>query len=130
MKISAFKTDRTRETQGVWVDIGDGARLLIARLNNERYKQVFLNVSKPYKTQVRMGTLEESLAEDILCKCYSKAVLLGWDGLQDDEGKDVQYSEEKAYELLRTLPDFRQLVEDFATARELYRQEEIVQAGN
>ena len=130
MKISNFKTDRTRETQGVWVDIGDGARLLIARLNNEHYKQVFLHVSRPYKAQVRTGTMQEDLAEDLLCQCYSKAILLNWEGLQDDGGNEIPYSEEKAYELLKALPDFRALVEDFATTRELYRKEELEQAGN
>lgn len=129
MKISAFKTDRTRETQGVWVPIGDGARLLIARLNNEHYKQVFLNVSRPFKTQVRTGTINEEQAEEILRECYSKAILLGWDGLQDDEGNDIPYSQEKAYELLG-IADFRALVEDLASTRELYRKEDLEQAGN
>ena len=129
MKISAFKTDRTRENQGVWVPIGDGARLLVARLNNEYYKQVFLNASRPFKTQVRTGTISEDQAEQILRECYSKAILLDWDGLQDDEGTDIPYSQEKAYELLG-IADFRALVEELAGTRELYRKEELEQAGN
>lgn len=129
MKITAFKTDRQRENQGVWVDIGDGARLLIARLNNERYKQEFLAQTKPFRTQVRTGTLSEEIAERILRTCYARTVLMGWEGLQDEEGNDIPHSVEKAEELL-SIPDFKSLVEELASSRELYRREEAEQAGN
>jgi len=129
MKISAFKTDRAREREGVWVDIGDGARVLIARLNNERHKQTFLEVAKPYKVQLRNGTLQEDVAARLLRQCYSKAILLGWEGMQDDEGNDIPYSEEKAEEFL-AIPDFMSMVEEYASSRELYRREEQEQAGN
>jgi hypothetical protein len=129
MKISAFKTDRQRENEGVWVAIGDGARVKVARFNNERYKQTFLEVSKPYKVQVRTGTLQEEVAQGILRDCFARAILLDWEGLQDDEGNDIPYSEEAAKELL-AIPDFMSMIEDFANSRELYRREAQEQAGN
>jgi hypothetical protein len=129
MKISAFRTDRTRENQGVWVEIGDGAKLKIARLNNERYKQAFLEHSKPYKVQVRTGTMSEELAGRILRDCFADAILLDWEGLQDDDGNAIEYSRERAAELL-AIPDFMSMVEDFASSRELYKREAEEQAGN
>lgn len=129
MKISAFKTDRTKESEGVWVPIGEGASLLIARMNNERYKRVFVELTKPYRTQVRTGTLSEELAAEILRKCYARAVLLDWKGLQDDDGNDISYSVEEAEEQLK-IPDFMSLVEELSNARELYKREADEQAGN
>jgi len=129
MKVSAFKTDEGRERDGVWVDIGDGARLLVARVNNERHKQVFLELTKPYKVQVRTGTIQEEVAARILRECYARTILLSWEGLQDDDGNDIPYSQEAAEELL-AIPDFMSMVGEFATTRELYRKEEQEQAGN
>ena len=41
MKISQFRTNEQKEKEGVWVKIGEDARIKVARLGNARYKELF-----------------------------------------------------------------------------------------
>jgi len=129
MRISAFITDQRKENEGVWVPLGAGAQVLVARVGNEKYKQSFLRHSKPHRTQLRTGNLEEDAAQKLLNKVMAETVLLDWKGLEDDDGNDILYSTEKAEELL-AIKDFRETIEEIANTRELYRQHEMADAGN
>jgi hypothetical protein len=37
-----FKTDRTKEVEGVWVDVGGGLRFKVARMGNPQYEQYLM----------------------------------------------------------------------------------------
>lgn len=130
MKLSRFTTDSTLELNGVWVDIGEGAKLLVARVGNPRYRERLRALMKPYKRQVRTDTLPEDLSEDMVLRAFSETILLGWEGLEDEDGKAVPYSREKAYELLRDLRDFRAIVAEIAQEQETYRAMEAEAEGN
>ena len=129
MKVSRFKTNAAKEQNGVWVDIGEGAKLLVARVNNSHYRSVLLRRSKPVAAQMRTGTLPEDKARAILEQCYADAILLDWEGLEDDDGNALEYSKEQALELLR-MKDFFEMVENFAMNAELYREEQLNEMGN
>lgn len=130
MKLSRFTTDSTLELNGVWVDIGEGAKLLVARVGNPRYRERLRALMKPYKRQIRTDTLPEDLSEDMVLRAFSETILLGWEGLEDDNGAAVPYSREKAYELLRDLRDFRAMVAEIAQEQEAYRAVEAEAEGN
>ncbi|MDH3377783.1 MAG: hypothetical protein OEQ39_12615 [Gammaproteobacteria bacterium] len=130
MKISTFATDLDLEEKGVWVDIGDGGKLLIARLGNPRYQEAVRRLSKPHKTQIRNKTISEDLSDELLLKAMAESILLDWKGLEDDKGKVIKYSTETAFQLLRDLRDFRNLVVELATEQAAFRREETAQEGN
>lgn len=130
MDIGALRTDTALEEEGVWRDIGDGARLKIARLGNPAYKAEWEKRSKPYKRQIRNDSLPTEKANELLYQCLARAVLLDWDGL-DEDGQPVPYSRENAVRLLREIRDFRDLVVSLADDAEAYRREAIEDAeGN
>ncbi len=124
MKFSKFKTNEDKETEGVWIDFGEGLRLLIARSGNVKYRRTLARLTKPHQHAFKSKTIEASVVEDITLKAVAKHILLGWENLQDDDGKDIEYSQSKAEELLREAPDFFEQVLEIAQDRSLYQDQQ------
>ena len=130
MKISTFATDLDLEENGVWVDIGQGASLLIARQGNPRYNEHVRKTCKPHSRQIRNQTISEELSNELLIASLAETILLDWKGLEDDKGKPIKYSKKAAIELLTGLKDFRALVQEIAREQATFRAAEIEEEGN
>jgi hypothetical protein len=117
--VRQFKTDKTKEDEGVWQDIGDDASVLVARAGNANYRRIFRLKTKGMER--RLGTMKESDATKLLIECEAEALLLGWKGFTAN-GAPLEYSRDAAIRLLTDLPDFRRqilaLADDFALFRE------------
>ncbi|HBL31851.1 MAG TPA: hypothetical protein DD490_33935 [Acidobacteria bacterium] len=131
MDISKFQTNKAAEEDGVWVDVdGNGTKIKVARINNPRYKKHFQKITKPYKRQIRNGTLSEDLAEKLLVDALASTILLDWKGFTKG-GEPFPYSVDNARQFLGESADFRDFVSDAANEMENYRAEELEEArGN
>jgi len=116
----AYGTDKKKEENGVWEDLGDGAKVLVARIGNPNYRKVFEQITKPYTKAIRRGTLSEEKATDLIIKSLAKTVLLNWEGLKEDN-KLLKYSETEAIRLLTEYPDFRDQIQEIANDLETYK---------
>ena len=104
MKFSSFATDLNLEESGVWVDLGDGARLKLARIGNPAYKKLMREKLKPYRTQAARAGISEDKFTEMTCDVLSKTVLIDWKGWEDDKGKEIPYSHKNAYDRLPARP--------------------------
>ncbi|HWM89404.1 MAG TPA: hypothetical protein VN493_01410 [Thermoanaerobaculia bacterium] len=131
MDISKFQTNKSAEEEGIWVDVdGNGTKVKVARINNARYKKFFQKITKPYKRQIRNGTLAEELAEKLLVDALANTILLDWKGFTKG-GEDFPYSVDNARSFLQESADFRDFVSDAANEMENFRAEELEEArGN
>lgn len=131
MDISKFQTNKSAEEEGVWVAVdGNGTKIKVARINNARYKKYFQKITKPYKRQIRNGTLAEELAEKLLVDALANTILLDWQGFTRGE-EAFPYSVDNARAFLSESADFRDFVSDAANEMENYRAEELEDArGN
>lgn len=131
MDISKFQTNKAAEEDGIWVDVdGNGTKVKVARINNARYKKYFQKITKPYKRQIRNGTLAEELAEKLLVDALANTILLDWKGFTK-AGEDFPYSVDNARVFLQESADFRDFVSDAANEMENFRAEELEEArGN
>lgn len=131
MKISAFRTDENLEVEGVWVDIGDGGKVKVARLGNPNHRKVSQALGRPHQAQIRANRLRPEVAEKLGIQATAQAILLDWEGITDDDGKPVPYSQGKALDLLTEFKDFRDLVLEIAGEMETFREQEIEESvGN
>ncbi len=98
MKLSNLSTDHELEQEGAWVDIDEGARIKVAYTGSRRFREA------AFKRQNRGGfrqTRRTFAAEDkATISLLVKDVLLDWDGIEDDDGNAIPYSQAKALELL------------------------------
>lgn len=130
MDIGTFKTNQQAEQEGVWVDAGEGLKLLIGRITNRKYIRLVQKLGMPHGRRLAAGRVDPELLEGITTKAIAKHVLLDWKNLQE-QGKDVPYSVETAERFLTEMPDFKELVTSFASDRELFiKEQEEAAAGN
>ena len=131
MDISKFQTNKSAEEEGIWVDVdGNGTKVKVARINNPRYKKYFQKITKPYKRQIRNGTLAEELAEKLLVDALANTILIDWQGFTKG-GEPFPYSVDNARSFLQESADFRDFVSDAANEMENFRSEELEDArGN
>ena len=115
-----FATDEKSELEGIWEDVGEGAKVLVARVGNKEYTERFRHIGKGLQRQLDRGTLPEDKQAAILISIIADTILLDWSGFAD-EGKLLSYSKENAKLMLKKYPDFRQFVWDIANDAENYR---------
>lgn len=124
--LNKYKTDKKAEVEGVWIEIDTGVELRIARLNNEKAKELRRSLEKPYRN---FQSVPDKVNEDIMRKVVARTVLLDWRGMTDGSGA-VAYSAEKAEELFVEYPDFLNDVVSVSLAREAFQTESTDAAKN
>lgn len=127
MKITKFRTNKQSEIDGVWVDAGEGLRLLIARQGNARYNESMRRHGSPLVPQIKSGSVSIDQAEQVTCRAMAETILLNWENLQDENGVNVPYSTDQAYKYLLEMRDFRDLVQELSNTVQNYRE---AQAGD
>lgn len=125
--LSKYKTDKVAEVSGVWVEVDEGVEWRIARLNNEKARELRRSLEKPYAS---FSKIPDNVSEGILRKVVARAVLLDWKGVTDEAGAAVPYSAEKAEELLTQYPDLLNDVVSASMARETFQIEATEAAKN
>lgn len=120
----AFGTNESLENEGKWFDIGDGAKVLVARFGNKAHKKVLNKLRAPYKPLLlRGGSIPEEKNEEIISESMAQTILLGWDGFMDQDMKVLPYSIEAARESFKLYPDFLDLVSQFSLDVSNFRSE-------
>jgi len=126
----AFRISRLKATtEGVWVDCGSDLRLKVARLGSPAYEEEIRKLAKPFMRQMRLGTMNIEDMENLAKKAVAKHILQDWENLEDEIGKPIEFSKEKALELFDTYPDFYSIVKDVAGEAEIFRQDEMEESG-
>jgi hypothetical protein len=129
MDISEFETDLDLEKNGVWVDIGGGAQLLVARIGNPQFQTLLRKKTKPVLRLINQNRLPDEALEEMMIETMAETVLLDWKGLTRN-GENVPFSKANALKLLKKR-DFRTLVQEIANTQETFRAEAIEEdAGN
>lgn len=121
-----FASDSDKETKGVWHELDQGGRLLVARMNNSNYNRVLRAKLAPFKQAIRTETLSEGTATKCHIEAMAETILLNWEGLTDS-GAELPYTRENAIKLLSAphLKDFRTMVERLAEDATFYRSVQI-----
>ncbi len=123
MDLAKFRTEAALEDEGVWIELGEGARARVGRIGGRRYREAFQRHLKPYQKAARLGALGEAQAERILVETLADAVLLGWENLTLD-GAAVPYERDRARDVLAdpAYRDFRNLIVEAANEAESFRR--------
>jgi hypothetical protein len=109
MDLNKIAIDTKSASEGTWIDIGDGASLLIARWDNPAFSKM---LRKRVRKGARLGgDSSDTDSDKEMADLLAQTVLLGWKGLTA-AGEPLPYSKEAAFNLLSdpSLVEFRDLV--------------------
>jgi hypothetical protein len=129
VRLSELKVDAKKESEGVWVDVAEGLRLLVASGDSQAYRKYRNKLLKPYLHRVRSRTMSVEDMEKVTRQAMARHVLLGWENLDDDEGNPIPYSREKALEILTESREVFNIVGDFANDQAMFRADLQEDAG-
>ena len=115
-----FSFDQEMAENGVWIPIGGGASLRIARMNNERYNKFVRAAVMPYTRRGSVMTAEQN--RTVLLECAAKAILLDWEGIKED-GVLLEYSSDQALRLMTEYEQFFHMVVGLAGDTSNFRKE-------
>lgn len=118
-----YGVDKEKAQNGVWQELG-GIRLLIAHIGNQQYRNKIESLTSGKRGKIRRGTAQLSEYESINRRAVAETVLLDWENLQDDNGKDIPYSIQKVVQLFDEFPQFYEDVMELASNLRFYQEEE------
>lgn len=126
-----FETDEKLEENGVWISLGQGAEVLVARFGNKKHRDALERHRTPHKALIASGRqLPAEIADQILLHAAVDAILLDWRGITEN-GEPVPFSKQKALEYLRDLKDFRAQIDFVSGQMETFRRHAMEEdAGN
>lgn len=131
-----YKTDKKLETEGVWVDFGDGIHVKLGRLQSKEARTLRRRLEKPY---ANMDRVPEEVSEQILNKIMAQVVVKGWsddlpggsETIQDEDGTPLACTPENILLIFSKIPDFRDDLVTAAMTRDTFKAEENAdKAGN
>ncbi len=128
-----YKTDETKENDGVELDLGivndDGTiPLFYVAYNgkgNKKWQKTLQAAIKPVKRQADLGTLSEEKSEAIMVGVFVDSVLKGWKNIQDEAGKNLPYSRENAVALFKKLPKLYDDLSKLAADMAMFKAEDL-----
>ena len=91
-----------------------GTTLFVARANNIKFKKMFRELLKPYKTEFDEGRMDEAIGDKLMVSCFAKTILVGWENLVDVDGKEWKYSVPNAESLLADDKDVMDAIGKFS----------------
>ena len=112
--------DAQKIERGTWFDTADGQRFLVARWDNDEFLQLLETLKRPWRRKIDRGEMPAKEMTRILCQAMSQKILFGWEGVPDVDGKDIPYTPEAGFRLMRQSPDFREAIAGWAREEEAF----------
>jgi hypothetical protein len=115
-----YATDETKEVEGVWCELGDGASVLVARAGNRRYSRLLgREIERNQRALDAKGDASDELSDKIVIDVMAQTILLDWKNLTFKR-EPLAYSTDNARKLL-SVKDFRQHVSKLSNDFDAYR---------
>lgn len=121
---SNYSTNKAKELEGVWEDLGGDARILVARIGNPKFKAEYRKLPRAMRNRIESGRLTGDDIDEKISTILAKTILLDWENLTDG-GEDIEYSVENATKMMFEYPNFRDEVWDFANDTQRFHDEEL-----
>lgn len=131
-----FKTDPTREQEGVWLDYGDfRVRVAHAGQGNKRYVAYAEKALRPVRRAMDAGALSNERSMAIMADIYAKTIIIDWQVLQEDktwkigieseDGSILPFTTENVELTLKNLPNLFSDIQGQASSIANFRAAEI-----
>lgn len=126
-----FKTSKAMESEGVKFVI-EGVSFHCRRFhsNSPHVRAASMKHLKPVHRQLQQKTLSQEESTRIDITIFVESAMIGWEGLLDGEGKEIEFSTEAAIQLFTSLPDLYDTVINEASTLHNFIEEDKKDLGN
>jgi hypothetical protein len=117
-----FALDQAKESEGIWVELGSGIRIKVARMDNPAYTKTLSKAMAPYRHALRANTMDDDTFHALMARVVGKTILVSFEGI-DYKGEPLPYSPKNAETLLLDpqLKPFYERVLQIANDQDAYR---------
>jgi len=119
MELTKYSTDPKLELEGVWEDMGDGTRFLIARTQNPAFEAARKSYGRSVLRQLENDDLDDDRETQIFCELIAKTIWLAFEKLTEKKKKLVDTYEERLRILLE-YKDVRVDILELARSRQRF----------
>lgn len=98
-KLSSFKVDVARETEGVERPFRNGVVLRVARLNNPAFMDCLRAEARKLRETLKVDELTPAQLDSCHAIARGRHILMGWSNFEDDAGQPIPYSVERSIEI-------------------------------
>lgn len=126
-----FGTDKSRESDGVWFDYGDGVQFKLARAGggNTEYAKARDRRFAPHRRT--LDRMPNDQLTKIMAEVFAEAVVKDWKGVTNEHGEPLACNHANVVKILVDLPDLFAQVQREASEMSYFRAAEIeADAGN
>ena len=120
----AFGSNEKAEIAGVWIPLGSGAEIRIARLGNPEAQRAYRTLPVRIRRSIEQGLLDEKESLDFLNNFIITNIIKDWKGLVDG-GKVMKFSTENALKMLKKHRRFRDRIWELANDDEIFNVDEL-----
>jgi hypothetical protein len=123
--LTKYAVDSVKEEDGVWQEWDEGISFCIRRLSSDIAQKAREDAEKPHVIKARNGNLSDEVKEDIGIRQLAFGIIADWKGITDENGQEIPYSGEAAYEIFKddSLKDVRGFIVQTSLDRDLYKKE-------
>ena len=125
-----FGTDKNLECTGILLQYGQNSQgkdicIRIARAggSNKQYQKRMEALVKPYRRQIQNETISNDLMEKLVQQAFAETVVLGWENVEDKDGKPMEFTVDNCLNLFKDLPDLFKDIQDQAQRSALFKAE-------
>ncbi len=114
---------------GTWAKYQD-AEFLIAHAGNIKFQRAMARLQRPFRRKIEKGDMDPVDQRNIIIQAMSEAILLGWKGVNGEDGQPAEFSRESAQKFLKNDEPFRDFVMEYAMDMQNFKDEEEAHEGN
>lgn len=129
MNLDDFKTDLNKAEDGVWVDFGDGAEILIAQWGNKAHSRFLKTVYKQNKRQIDLDVMGDEAAARLMAGQWPH-IIRDWKGINKG-GEELAYSPQTVVDLSLNpqYKNFFSTIGEIAKDQATYRSQAVEELG-
>lgn len=102
-----FKTSGKHESEGVWLDYGDGGRVRVARAggSNKTYLKAMERLSRKHKRQLQLDILPSEVQQRVMREVVADTIVVEWE-IKGENGEVIPGDRASIIKTFEDLPDF------------------------
>lgn len=102
MSLKELKIDDDLVKDGIWFDVIEGIKVLLRSNEYRPFRDFMERETRRYKHILDQGRdIPQNTQKEIIMRGIAKHILIGWQGITDDDGNEIECNEQNAMKFMK-----------------------------